>query len=195
MMRVFKTFALLFALCGLLLCMAGCNAEPIHKNAMAKTLSFETLEDMEDHCGTIIKCVRLDGEQPVITKVDNRVVSTYTFSQVQVTEVFKDVPGVLEIGSVITILENEAYDKEANIIYHVAGYNMMEVGEEYLLFLTRHQQSDDNYYYVAAGINYGTISLCDDARGQTRKAVDGLDFPDNSIYQDIWQAAKDKYIP
>lgn len=63
-----------------------------------------------------------------------------------------------------TILENEAYNEAENVVYHVAGYNKMVVGDEYLLFLRECQRSDGETYYVSAGVNYGTISLQEDQR-------------------------------
>ncbi|WP_438762898.1 hypothetical protein [Enterococcus sp. AZ194] len=54
------------------------------------------------------------------------------------------------------MLENEAYDQEKKITYHIAGYNLIEADKNYLLIL-RHSETDP--YYIVSGVNYGKVSL------------------------------------
>lgn len=171
----------------------SCKKETDHYALEAKTISFESLEEMEEFSGVIVRGERQDGETPVIVRENGMMVSGYTFSDFKVTEIFKDSTNMLEKGSVITILENEIYDDEENEVYHIAGYNMMEEGKEYLLFLKKDTLNGSDYY-VAAGVNYGTVSLEEDGRMVQRPARDGEPVTDFSYYEPIWEAAKEKYI-
>lgn len=194
MRNIKKAIALLLAL-SLLSLLSACTREPEHQVIEAKTPSFDTLEEMEEASPVIIQVRKLDKENPVITKNPRgMVVSCYTFSDVEITVIYKDSTGMLSVGDVITVLENETYDEEANRIYHVDGYNKMVSGCSYLLFLSNHSQAG-NVYYVAAGINYGTVSLDDDGRLTTRRSIDGSSISDFSYYHDLWAAAREKYIP
>ena len=42
---------------------------------------------------------------------------------VQIEKIYKDSTGELKAEDRMTILENEAYDKETGVTYHIAGYN------------------------------------------------------------------------
>lgn len=180
--------------CALLLLTVGCAAEPEHTGADAKTPYFETLAEMEEYADVVVKAVRLDSAEPVIKKAaDGMVTATYTLSQVEITEICSDPGGTLAVGDVITVLENEAYDEEENIVYHVAGYNMMVPDASYLLFLRGDAMSDGTEYYVAAGINPGTVSLEEDGRDTSRMTKDGTEISDFAAFEQIWQEAWDKY--
>ena len=110
-----------------------------------------------------------------------------------IKEIFKDTSNELKIGDTIRILENEIFYEEENAIYHIAGYNMMEEGKEYLLFLTDHIYEDNNPYYVAAGVNYGTVSLEEDNRTTVYLTRNGNQVNDFSEMQPIWDEALHKY--
>lgn len=118
----------------------------------------------------------------------------YTWSQIQVTKVHKDTAGKLAVGDIITILENEAFDAEYNTVYHLGGYNMMVPERSYLLFLTVANLDDGSEYYVSSGINCGTVSLENDGRSQSYINRSGSAISDFSIYESLWEEAKDKYI-
>ncbi|MDR2043474.1 MAG: hypothetical protein LBQ15_03745 [Clostridium sp.] len=174
--------------------LAGCGSRTKHQDVEAKLPGFATLDEMEAYSSTIIRGTRKEQETPVLTLDHGILVSGYTFSQVEVTEIYKDTAAELEAGDFITVLENEVYDPEADVRYHIAGYDMMEAGKEYLLFLTRNTQPNGNIYYVAAGVNYGTVSLEEDSRLARRHS--GTDSPptDVSDYQPVWEAAQEKYF-
>ncbi len=176
-----------------MLCLTSCEKKPEHNVISAKVRGFDTLEEMEDYSKVIVKGIREDYEEPIIQTSNGHIVSGFTFSSFKITEVIKDTSGTLENGSTITILENEVYDKDNNIIYHTADYNMMVEGNEYLLFLGK-SSTNNLEYYVSAGINYGTISLEDDKRAVQYKTVTGEKSKDFSAYTPIWDAAKEKYI-
>lgn len=176
-----------------LLVSAGCTQQPEHVGIDAKTPAFETLEEMEDACPIIAEVTRLEGGEPIITRTPTGyAASCYTFSQVEITQIHKDSTGTLAVGDIITILENEAFDEENNIVYHTAGYNMMVEGKDYLLFLSQHTLSGRTYH-VAAGINWGTVSLDNDGRLTSHRSADNTSISDFSSFTEIWQAARDKY--
>lgn len=164
-----------------------------HCGVEAKSVYFEKLDEMEDYSDLIIKGERLEEQEAVITTVNGYIASGYTFSKVKITEIYEDKSGEYRVGDEITILENEVYDEANDIVYHIGGYNMMIVGDEYLLFL-HHAQTNGVDYYVASGVNCGTISLNSDERQTVYTTREGNQVVDFSVYQDIWDDAKDKYI-
>lgn len=193
-----KNLKLLFVGIAVLSILTACGndnktADVKHYGVEAKCVSFENLEEMETYSDLIVKGVRLEGEEAIITTVDGNIVSGYSFSQFQISEIYQDSSNTYQIGDTITILENEVYDEANNVVYHIAGYNMMEEGEEYLLFL-QHAQTDGKGYFVASGVNYGTISLTVDDRQRAYTTETGMEVVDYNIYQEIWSDALDKYI-
>lgn len=172
---------------------AACGKEAVHYGMEAKTIGFSSLEEMEDFSDVIVRGVRQPGEEARVITENGNVVSAYSFSEFEVTEVIKDDFEDIEKGSVITILENEAYNQSENEVYHIAGYNMMVEGKEYLLFL-RKNSLNGSVYYVSAGINYGTVSLQEDNRTVNRLTRNGNMVTDFSYYEGIWEDAIEKYV-
>lgn len=169
------------------------SKEPEHYSVSAKAISFSSLEEMEEYADVILKVTRTNKEESVVKHSQGAVYSGYTFSTVKVETVFKNAAGTLEPGQEIRILENEFFDESENIIYHVAGYNMMEEGKEYLLFLNQHTYSDGTTYYVAAGVNFGTVSIQNDSRTAVYPTRDGRTEDFFEEIKPIWTAALAKY--
>ncbi len=187
-----RYYNVLMCLCvGMML--SACAKNPEHYGVEAKTVYFATLEEMDEYATVIVKATRLEGEKAVLAKQDGYITSGYSYSTVKITEIYKDISGQLQAGDEITLLENEVYDEEENIVYHIAGYNMMVPEEEYLLFLTKNTANGSDYY-VSAGVNYGTVSLGEDGRTIQRKDSRGNAVSEFSAYTEIWEAAKEKYI-
>ncbi len=167
---------------------AGAPETVIHREVEAKTESYESLAEMEKDADVILRAVRLDQEEPVWNGS-----SGYTLSQVKISKIYEDKTGSLSLDDVIKVMENEVYDAASNTVFHVAGYNMMVFGDEYLLFLKKDKLPDGTEYYVACGVNYGTISTTTDGREISPKYPNGVDMLDISIYKDIWKDALNKY--
>ena len=167
---------------------AGAPETVIHREVEAKTESYESLAEMEKDADVILRAVRLDQEEPVWNGS-----SGYTLSQVKISKIYEDKTGSLSLDDVIKVMENEVYDAASNTVYHVDGYNMMVFGDEYLLFLKENQLLDGTKYYVACGVNCGTISTTMDGRDISPKDPNGVDMLDISIYKDIWKDALNKY--
>ena len=167
---------------------AGTPETVIHREVEAKTESYESLAEMEKDADVILRAVRLDQEEPVWNGS-----SGYTLSQVKISKIYEDKTGSLSLDDVIKVMENEVYDAASNTVFHVAGYNMMVFGDEYLLFLKKDKLPDGTEYYVACGVNYGTISTTTDGRDISPKYPNGVDMLDISIYKDIWKDALNKY--
>jgi hypothetical protein len=167
---------------------AGAPETVIHREVEAKTESYESLAEMEKDADVILRAVRLDQEEPVWNGS-----SGYTLSQVKISKIYEDKTGSLSLDDVIKVMENEVYDAASNTVFHVAGYNMMVFGDEYLLFLKKDKLPDGTEYYVACGVNYGTISTTMDGRDISPKYPNGVDMLDISIYKDIWKDALNKY--
>lgn len=190
-MKKYLKFICIGLLAFLSLCCCG-KTEPKHYYMDAKTPSYDSLEQMEEYSDLIVRGIRLDKEENKIQKENGLVISAYCFSELEITDIYKKKDETLQNGAVITILENEAYDDDTDIIYHVAGYNKMVTGDEYLLFLHEAEYKGKTYY-VAAGVNFGTVSLQDDKRAIPYTVETG-NVEDFSAYEKIWQAAKEKYV-
>jgi hypothetical protein len=178
--------------------LSGCGRSGIkHVNIDAKTLSFETLTEMEDFSDLIIEGIRMEQETPDITYENGIRISGYTFSQTEISEIYKGAESMLNAGDNITILENEYYIPEENTTYHVAGYNMMQNGRKYLLFLKGNIHPDGFVYYVAAGVNYGTVALNEDGDSAIQSSLfSDTDSQDESLsyVRPIHEAAMQKYV-
>ena len=167
---------------------AGTPETVIHREVEAKTESYESLAEMEKDADVILRAVRLDQEEPVWNGS-----SGYTLSQVKISKIYEDKTGSLSLDDVIKVMENEVYDAASNTVFHVAGYNMMVFGDEYLLFLKKDKLPDGTEYYVACGVNYGTISTTTDGRDISPKNPNGVEMLDIGIYKEIWKDALNKY--
>lgn len=157
-------------------------------NTEAKLVSYENVEEMENDSNFIGKIKRLEGdEESVINKVNGTATLHFTFTKAEIEEIYKDSSNSLNVGDVITIMENEVYDEDTNIRYHVEGYDMMVPNKEYLFFGVNDNYNSVNYY-CAAGVLFGTISLEND--GRNKNLGEGLDL---NWFNDFWQECKDKY--
>lgn len=177
----------------LALLFTACGNKVEHYAVEAKTPSYETLQEMEDSCSVIVNVVRENQEIPVIKMENGNLVSGYTFSEVKVNKIYKDATNSVEEGDKLRILENEVFSEQENVVYHVAGYNMMEEGKDYLLFLNKKTYSDGNPYYVAVGVNFGTVSLEKDNRATIYFSRSGEQINNFEAMQPIWEEALKKY--
>lgn len=193
MKKIRLVLSIVMVLYVLVACGASAQNEVKHYTVEAKGVWFDTLEEMENYSELIVRVKRLDQEEAMITTVNGRMVSGFTFSQVEIKEIYQDTAERYSIGDTITILENEVYDEKENIVYHIGGYNMMEVGKEYLLFLD-YSITNGMEYYVASGVELGTISLESDNRQRTYANQLGEEIGDYSVFQDMWEEALEKYI-
>lgn len=168
---------------------AHAGDEVRHGEFDSKAVSYASLAEMEEDAELIVRAVRLEKEKPVIQRIGGRVASGYTESEVRITKIYKDSTGELTEGATLTILENEVYDADTDMKYHVAGYNMMVPGEEYILFLKRSYGD----VFCSCGVNYGTVSTAADGRDVSAKNPNGVELTDMNLYRKIWTEAGNKY--
>ena len=185
---------------GTMLILGACDVKPeqaveeIHYGVDAKVKGFDTLNEMEEYADAIIRVTRKEGETSVIQYSGDVVQSGFSFSEVVVEEIYVDKTGEIQVGECIKMLENEFYSEKENIIYHVAGYNMMEADKEYLLFVNKAEYTDKSIYYVASGVVFGTISLESDNRAVVRRNVYNEVVMNLEVAEPLWEAAIEKYI-
>lgn len=184
------TFAVAAAAVILLIvvCVVGNNDDTVkHEVISAKEVYYESLEELEEHSVLVVRGVRQNGEKPVVNMVNGTPTTVYSLSEFEITEIYEDKTGIYKVGDVITIYENAAYVESLNIIEHVAGYDMMVSGCEYLLFLNVAIEGSKPIYIAG---NYGTVSLEEDGRYSMIAELGG----DVKEYKKIWDEAKEKYI-
>jgi hypothetical protein len=121
----------------------------------AKSEEFKSLADVEKNTDAIVIAQKIAQDSPTISYgAEGRIAVAYTLSTFQIKEIL--VGEKLKADTTFTLLENEAYDKEQDRTYHIAGYNLINKQQDYLLFL---RQSETDPYYLITGINYGKVNL------------------------------------
>ena len=121
----------------------------------AKMDAYRNLNDVEKETEVIVLGKKIKQNPSTIKKdkVYRGVYGAYTISNFKIEKVFK---GNFKPGDVIDVYESAGIDEETGKIYHIAGYELMEKDEEYLLFL-RHSETDP--WYMISGLKFGKISL------------------------------------
>ena len=151
---------------------------------------YGSLDEMEKDADVILRGVRLDQGDTVISREGGYVYGAHTLSQVKITGIYKDSSEKLKEGQEITVLEKEAYDAVMDTIYHIDGYRMMTYGGEYLLFLKRNVRGDGTEFYSSCGTYYGTVSLTEDGR-DSETLIREITDPKQVVK--IWEEAREKY--
>lgn len=124
----------------------------------AKVDGYDSLEEIEDKVSIIVKAKKVSENPSMIRKNgEENIRFTGTIGNVEILEIYKNTSGKdLKISDEIPILENEAYNKAKNVVYHVAGYRKMEQDKEYMLFL---DYSEDDGWYVPCSAIWGKYPL------------------------------------
>ena len=160
-----------------------------HVIADAKLDYYGNLNDVEKETEVIVLGKKIKQNPSTIQKNNGYVNGVYTISNFKIEKVFK---GNFKPGDVIDVYESAGIDEETGKIYHIAGYELMEKDEEYLLFL-RHSETDP--WYMISGLKFGKISLSGkkgDLRLEMEKANEYLEEFENE--DRIREEAIKKYI-
>lgn len=121
----------------------------------AKTDGFETLEELENASECIVRVKKQGEDDPVVERRDGRMAYGYTMSDVKIQEVFYNTLGnEIQKDQIIKIWENEFQD--GNTVYHIAGYEKMKIGEEYILFLRKSTSHD---CFLTRGVKFGKVPV------------------------------------
>lgn len=120
----------------------------------AKAEGFSSLEEMENASECIVR-VKKESEDVIPSGTDT---TGHTMAQVRIQEIFQNTLGdVIQKDKIIEIWENEFPD--GDVICHLEGYEKMEIGKEYLLFL-RKSMTDD--CFIPLGVTYGKVSVVEE---------------------------------
>lgn len=168
-----------------------------HEDIEAKVVSFESFEEMDNNSGIVVKVIKEDStkDRILIDRHNGKPVFGCTLSKVKVLNVYKDESKEILPGQEITIYENEYYDEESDITYHVEGYQAIKVGEERLLFFEeKNIMQDKTEYYTPQGVYYGNISLSADGSAAVLKRHGDEEYTPSQDVVEIWEAAKAKYL-
>ena len=157
----------------------------------AKMDAYRNLNDVEKETEVIVLGKKIKQNPSTIKKdkVYRGVYGAYTISNFKIEKIFK---GNFKPGDVIDVYESAGIDEETGKIYHIAGYELMEKDEKYLLFL-RHSETDP--WYMISGLKFGKISLSGkkgDLRLEMEKANEYLEEFENE--DRIREEAIKKYI-
>lgn len=131
---------------------------PTDISVEAKVDGYQSLEAIENSVQIIVKVEKVSEEDPIIWRNPNG--DPYfvgMIGNVKITDLYKNESNQqIEVGSTIPIFENEAYDDQKNITYHVANYLKMNIGKEYMLFL---DYSESDNWYVPCSAIWGKYPL------------------------------------
>lgn len=153
----------------------------------AKTDGYDTLEEMEAASECIVR-VKKESEGESTVQMDGELI-TYgcTISDVKIQEVFYNTLGEeIQKDKVIKIWENEF--QQGNTIYHIAGYEKMKVGEEYILFLRKSTSHD---CFLSLGVVFGKVPVQEE---QISTFARNHQEEMNPIVKTIAVQAREKYV-
>lgn len=134
----------------------------LHGNVDAKTDLYESEKALDEWAGLIVRVEKTGNAENVTEQLDgNGHYHGWTLSKVKVKEVLKNNSEMNVVdGDEIPVYEQQfTYydkDKKANITWHINQYNMMQEGNEYILYLN--YSLNDKWYYMAGGI-FGKINI------------------------------------
>ncbi len=153
---------------------------------LAKTDNFETLEELENASECIVRVKKLAEDDSIVERRDGRIAYGYTMSDVKIQEVFYNTLGnEIQKDQIIKIWENEFQD--GDIVYHIAGYEKMEIGKEYILFLRKSTSHD---CFLTRGIRFGKVSVHEESISTFAR--------NNQSYRDLVDSiaaqARQKYV-
>ncbi|MES9681698.1 hypothetical protein ABWK22_02035 [Gottfriedia acidiceleris] len=153
--------------------------QPVVKQTLqgnGKHESYSSLQEMELKADLIVVGKKLKKEDPTILTDGVKgkdgyegVMGGYTISDFQVKKILKNNSGVeINKNETIPVLENAATDTigdgKKQITYSVDGYQLMEQGKHYILFMSESQS--DPGTFIPMGVVYGKAPLEADS-GQT----------------------------
>lgn len=153
----------------------------------AKTDMYDSVEDLEESSTVIVRGTKIYEGEPQIDrhKEDGGIVATYTLSDIEIKEIYKDDSGQnLKVSNQITIIENTAIDETEHIRYHIAGYNMMELYKEYILFL---KYSKEDQWFIPLGVTFGKFPL------DEREELIYEEIDEDTIEERIADEVREKY--
>ena len=176
--------------------LVACNNTTVtHNNSDAKMPGYETLSELEEAAEQILRVKKTNVENPVIKRSGGYIISAWTFSDVEILDIYKDISDSLKVGETVSVLENEAYDKETNTVEHVNGYIKMVPEYEYLLFLRKSEYNNGDIYYVSLGLNQGTVSLQNDGREESINTISGESINNETATdKEVISEIRNKYI-
>lgn len=165
-----------------------------HIAVEAKIDEYHSLKEIEDKADVIVRVTKESEESPIIQRDEmGNVNFVGTIGNVEVTQLYTNKSAQnIEVGDTLPIFENEAYDSGTNTVYHVANYTKMEIGKEYMLFLT---YSESDHWYVPCSAVWGKYPLNDTEA--VLFSADDSNVTQNSarenIMEQIGQEVLDKY--
>jgi hypothetical protein len=153
-----------------------------------KTDGFSSLQELEGGTPIIIRGKKVEEKGTEISRseIDGAVNGGFTESIFKIDKVYKNSENNEQIkpGGKISISELAFYDEKTNTTYNVNGYEKMNTGEEYLLFLI----PVDNGMFSTRGVTFGKIPL------NTEETEINKNYHKNrDLLSNIFKEAKEKY--
>ncbi|MEY9971299.1 hypothetical protein ABH966_001672 [Lysinibacillus sp. RC46] len=132
-------------------------SKPKRIDGEAKTNGFIDLNELAEKSPIIVKGTKLEDVRTEVfkSKIDEAVIGGYTVADFEITEVVKNATTNDKINLEQTIPIAELNFESEGTIYSVNGYEKMNKGDEYLLFLTDEQDE----VFATSGVTVGKVPL------------------------------------
>lgn len=123
--------------------------------AEAKTDGFKDLNELAEKTPVIVKGKKINEEQ--VVDYIGGIASGYTRTEFKISEIIKnETSKELNNNDIITVIESAFYDAKNNTNVHVNGYQLMNIDDEYLLYMIYDSENDT---YAPRGVTFGKIPL------------------------------------
>ena len=125
----------------------------------AKTVYYESVEELTKKADLIVTAIKTDEYDPVIKYSNGYPYAGYTLSAFRITSISCDHSLEYQVGDEIVVIENQFFDKQNNLVFHTAGYTMASKDEEYVLFLGISKTPGNTTLFKILGVNLGICSV------------------------------------
>lgn len=164
------------------------TSKPKRIDGEAKTDGFNDLSELVEKSPIIVKGIKQEDVRTEVfkSKIDEAVIGGYTVADFKINEVVKNATTNAKINLEQTIPIAELNFESEGTIYSVNGYEKMNKGDEYLLFLTDEQDE----VFATSGVTVGKVPLDSD---QLEIYEANLDDSELKHIENIFNEARTEY--
>lgn len=160
-------------------------SKPNRVDGEAKTDGFTDLNELAEKSPIIVKGIKQEDVRTEVfkSKIDEAVIGGYTVADFEINEVVKNATTNAKINLEQTIPIAELNFESEGTIYSVNGYEKMNTGDEYLLFLTDEQDG----VFATSGVTVGKVPLDTD---ELEIYEENLDDSELELIENIFNEAR-----
>ncbi len=162
---------------------SGVSKEYVISNGQIK--GYSSFDQLDADSEIILRGKKISIKDTVLEKnEENQVIDFRTISNIKISKIYKDKTKKMFQGESILIQENAV--EEGEYVYSLEGYQLMDISEEYLLFLR--PSLTEQGVYIIKGVYHGKIPVESSEGAQFKGSTDSI-----HRLEEIARAAKRKY--